>query len=76
MAFFGITVNFIIQKLKSKHLVCLNFLWWQVFLREQEKMFYAYLHISADPTNPLKGLRNSLLPILSLYKGRLKYVQL
>ena len=25
MAFFGITVNFIIQKLKSKHLVCLCF---------------------------------------------------
>ena len=29
--FFFITVNFIIQKLKSKHLVCLSFLWWQVF---------------------------------------------
>ena len=25
MAFYGITVNFIIQKLKSKHLVCLSF---------------------------------------------------
>ena len=36
--FFGTTVNFIIQKLKSKHLVCLSFLWWQVFLREWEKI--------------------------------------
>ena len=36
-------VNFIIQKLKSKHLVCLSFLWWQVFLRgQQEKIFYTY----------------------------------
>ena len=42
MAFFGITVNFIIQKLKSKHLLCLSFLWWQVFLREREKIFYTY----------------------------------
>ena len=42
MAFFGITVNFIIQKLKSKHLVCLSFLWWQVFLRERGKIFYTY----------------------------------
>ena len=37
MAFFGITVNFIIQKLKSKHLVFLSFLWCQVFLREWEQ---------------------------------------
>ena len=29
--FLGITVNFIVQKLKSKHLVCLSFLWRQVF---------------------------------------------
>ena len=29
--FFGTTVHFIIQKLKSKHLVCLSFLWWEVF---------------------------------------------
>ena len=34
--------NFIIQKLKSKQLVCLSFLWWQVFLREREKIFYTY----------------------------------
>ena len=38
----GVLVNFIIQKLKSKHLVCLSFLWWQVFLREREKIFYTY----------------------------------
>ena len=37
-----VLVNFIIQKLKSKHLVCLSFLWWQFFLREQEKIFYTY----------------------------------
>ena len=42
MAFFGITVNFIIQRLKSKHLVCLSFLWWQVFLREREKIFFTH----------------------------------
>ena len=35
-------VNFIIQKLKSKHLVFLSFLWWQVFLREREIIFYTY----------------------------------
>ena len=30
---FGTTVDFTIQKFKSsKHLVCLSFLWWQVFL--------------------------------------------
>ena len=38
----GVLVNFIIQKLKSKHLVCLSFLWWQVFLREREKIFNTY----------------------------------
>ena len=27
MAFFGTTVNFIIEKLKSKHFVCLSFIW-------------------------------------------------
>ena len=42
MAFYGITVNVIIQKLKSKHLVCLSFLWRQVFLSEWQKIFYTY----------------------------------
>ena len=42
MAFFGAIVNFITQKLKSKHVACLSFLWWQVFLREGEKIFYTY----------------------------------
>ena len=32
----------IIQKLKSKHLICLIFLWRQVFLREREKISYTY----------------------------------
>ena len=40
--FFSVLVNFIIKKLKSKHLVCLSFLWGQVFLREREKIFYTY----------------------------------
>ena len=30
------------SKLKSKHLLCLSFLWWKVFSREQEKIFYIY----------------------------------
>ena len=38
----GVLVNFVIQKLKSKLLVCLSFLWWQFFFREQEKIFYTY----------------------------------
>jgi hypothetical protein len=41
-------VNFIIQKLKSKHLVCLSFFWWQVFLREREKIFYTYSSLGHD----------------------------
>ena len=36
------SINFITQKLKSKHLVCLSFLWWQVFLREWGKTSYTY----------------------------------
>ena len=35
-------VNFITWKFKSKHLVCLSFLWGQVFLREREKIFCTY----------------------------------
>ena len=38
----GFLVNLIIQKWKSKHLVCLSFLWWQVLLRERGKIFYTY----------------------------------
>ena len=34
-------VNCVIKKLKSKHLVCLSFLWWQVFWGNERK----YLHI-------------------------------
>ena len=37
MPFFGITVSFIVQKMKTKQIVYLSFLWWQVFLREWEK---------------------------------------
>ena len=35
--FFGIPVNFICQNLKNKHLVCLSFLLWQVFLGNKSK---------------------------------------
>ena len=38
----GVLVNFIINKLKSKRLVCLSFHFWQFFLREREKIFYTY----------------------------------
>ena len=38
----GVLVNFIIQKLKSKHLVCLSSLWLHDFLRVREKIFYTY----------------------------------
>ena len=31
-----------VQKLKSKYLVCLSFHLWQVFVREREKIFYTY----------------------------------
>jgi hypothetical protein len=51
MAFLGITVNFIIQKLKSKHLVCLSFLWWKIFLREREKIFCTY----SGPNTPAEA---------------------
>ena len=37
-----ILVNFLTQKLKSKHLVCLSFLWWKGFLGEGEKIFCTY----------------------------------
>ena len=33
----GVLVDFIIQKLKSKHLVCLSFLWWQVLCGNKRK---------------------------------------
>ena len=52
----GVWVNFIIQKLKSKHLVCLSFLWWQVFLREREKTFYTYSRPKFHPICPLLSI--------------------
>ena len=42
MAFFGTTVHFIIQKLKSKHLVCLSFLWW-VFFEVNERKYFTHI---------------------------------
>ena len=35
----GGLINFITQKLKSKHLVCLSFLWWQFFWGKERKYF-------------------------------------
>ena len=35
----GVMVNFFVQKLKSKHLVCLSLLWWQVFWGSERKYF-------------------------------------
>ena len=43
MFFFCITVNFIIQKLKSKHLVCLSFLWWQAFFWGNERKCFPHI---------------------------------
>ena len=40
--FFVYNCKFYQSKIESKHLVCLSFLWWQVFLREREKIFYTY----------------------------------
>ena len=37
--FFGIIVNFITQKLESKHLVCLSFLWW----RGNERKYFSHI---------------------------------
>ena len=37
--FLYITVNLIIWKLKIKRLVCLSFLWWQVFWGNERKIF-------------------------------------
>ena len=39
----GVLVNFINQKLKSKHLVCLSFFWWQVFFEgTRENIFHLF----------------------------------
>ena len=38
-----ISVNLIFQKLKSKHFVCLSFLWWQVFLRDWEEKYFTHI---------------------------------
>ena len=51
-----------IQKLKSKHLVCHGFLWWEVFLREQVKIFCTYsvpnfAEIIASPEDRLRMIR-------------------
>ena len=43
----GVLVNFIIQKLKSKHSFCLSFLSWHVFEQTRENIlniFWAHIH--------------------------------
>ena len=52
-----VLVNSITQKLKSKHLFCLCFLWWQVFLREREKIFYTYSGPLCDHWPPKKSTK-------------------
>ena len=42
----SVLVNFINQKLKSKNLVCLSFLWRQFLLREREKIFHIFQTIN------------------------------
>ena len=42
MALYGITVNFTIQKWKSKHLVCLSFLWRLFFYRRRENILHIF----------------------------------
>ena len=37
-----VLVNFITQKSKSKHLVCLSFLWWQFFEGTRETILYIF----------------------------------
>ena len=55
MAFFGITVIFIIQKLKTKCLVQLSFLRWQVFFEGTRENI---LHISLSDWIIFSGWRN------------------
>ena len=52
--FFVKTVNFITQKSKSKHFICLSFLCCQGFLRERDKIFYTYSGPWASHTSSAK----------------------
>ena len=53
-------------KLKSIHLVCLSFLWWQVFLRQREKIFYTYSGPNWPPGPPaLTALEHRSQPPLA-----------
>ena len=57
--FFGITVNFIPQKLKSKHLLSLSqFSLVTDFLMEREKTFYTY---SGPKPTGIKNITSALM---------------
>ena len=66
-------VNFISQKLKSKHLVCLSFLWWQICLRGREEIFYKHSALNNVSLHIIKW--NMMLHISTFccigYKGYL-----
>ena len=63
----GVLVNFISQKLKSKHLVCFSFLWWQ------EEIFYKHFALNNVSLHIIKW--NMMLHISTFccigYKGYL-----
>ena len=48
--FLGITIYFTIQKLKNKLLVCVSFLWGEVFWGNERKCFAHILGVSDGPT--------------------------
>ena len=75
--FFGITVHFIIQKLKSKHLVCLSFLWWEIFWRDERK-YLAYIlgHSIGSDKQAVEWINSCLGKILELPTLRSTLVQL
>ena len=58
--FFANFANFIIQKFKSKHLVCLSFLWCVVFMREREKIFSKH----SRPNTPLVSIHGANMRLL------------
>ena len=65
--------------MKSKHLVCLSFLWWQVFLREREKIFHIYfgprMHIQKKDKRKAT-LDNCFLTALTLPKLQIRFLNL
>ena len=67
--FIGITVNFIIKKLKSKHLVSLSFLlWWGFFEGTRGKILHGWI----DNLRIIKTIFwNNLAPLWNLDRNRI-----